>query len=48
MDIVLESSDGEIFDVSVKLDRNQEIYKRTVFSLFDLMGQVGGTYKSYS
>ena len=45
MDIVLESSDGEIFDVSVKLEGNQDIYKRTVFSLFDLMGQVGGTYQ---
>ena len=45
MDIEVELSDGEILDLSVKLDGNLDIYKRISYSFFDLMGLLGGTYQ---
>ena len=45
IDVFAESSDGQIFDVSVRMDKNKDIYKRIVFSLLDLLGLVGGFYQ---
>ena len=45
IDVFLESSDGQIFDVSVRMDKNKDVYKRIVFSFLDLLRLVGGFYQ---
>ena len=45
LDILTELSDGQIFEVSIRLDENKDFYKRTVFSLIDLLGILGGVYQ---
>ena len=46
LDIVLEQSDGQIFDVSIRLDENRDSYKRVAYSFLDILGALGGVYQA--
>ena len=45
LDIFSESSSGQVFDVTVRLDPYKDSYQRVVFSLLDVFGTVGGIFQ---
>ena len=44
-DFAIEPSDGTLYDYVMLLDHNKDNYERSVYSLFDLSGQLGGLYE---
>ena len=47
LDLFSESSSGEIFDVTVRLDPYKDSYQRVVYSLLDVFGTVGGVFQVF-
>ena len=47
VDISLEVEDGVLLNYIMRLDHNQDHYERSVYTLVDLTGQIGGLYEIF-